>query len=99
MEHFIDHNFIQTQVTYCASQTINGCESEMIPVRSIFKYSCSTESKSNILHKSESTLNTIVISGTALQWYNSTGSLLPNSTLCKMVNGMLRKQKVVAKHK
>jgi hypothetical protein len=42
----------------------------MIPVRSIFKYSCSTESKSNILHKSESTLNTIVISGTALQWYD-----------------------------
>jgi hypothetical protein len=26
------------------------------------------------------TLNTIVISGTAVQWYDSTGSFLPNST-------------------
>jgi hypothetical protein len=69
MEHFIDHNLLQNGY---ASQTINGCESEMIPVLINIqkKYSSSTGSKINILHKSESNLNTIVISGTALQWYN-----------------------------
>jgi hypothetical protein len=74
MEHFIDHNFITNGALMPHHKRLRKRNDTSFDQYS--KYSCKTGSaKSNILHKSESTLNTIVISGTALQWYNSTGSL------------------------
>jgi gliding motility-associated-like protein len=73
---------LQNGTTYYASQTINGCESDRIPVLiNIQNTAAPTASANQTFCSSQNpTLNTIVISGTAIKWYNSTGSLLPNST-------------------
>ncbi|WP_175514009.1 T9SS type B sorting domain-containing protein [Flavobacterium degerlachei] len=73
---------LQNGTTYYASQTINGCESDRIPILINIQNTAAPtgNTNQNFCSSQNPTLNTIVISGTALQWYNSTGSLLPNST-------------------
>jgi hypothetical protein len=59
---------------------------EMIPVMINIQNTAAQQGvKSNILLSQNPTLNTIVISGTALQWYDSTGSFYLIQLLCKMV--------------
>jgi len=75
---------LQNGITYYASQTINGCESERIPVAvniqntpvptaNISQSFCSTQN---------ATIKDIAIIGTAIKWYSAStsGSLLPKST-------------------
>jgi gliding motility-associated-like protein len=73
---------LQNGTTYYASQTINGCESDRIPILINIQNTAAPMGSTNqtFCSSQNPTLNTIVISGTAVQWYNSTGSFLPNST-------------------
>ncbi|MGO4904409.1 T9SS type B sorting domain-containing protein [Flavobacterium sp. W20_MBD1_R3] len=72
----------QNGTTYYASQTISGCESERIPVLiNIQNTPAPTGTTNQTLCSSQNpTLETIVISGNAIKWYNSFGVLLSNST-------------------
>jgi gliding motility-associated-like protein len=73
---------LQNGTTYYASQTINGCESERIPVAiNIQNTAAPTGSQNQTFCTSQiPTLNTIVISGTAVKWYDNTETLLSNAT-------------------
>ena len=75
---------LQNATTYYASQTINGCESARIPVLiNIQNTTIPTGTSTQTFCSSQNpTLNTMVISGTAIKWYdNSTaGNVLPIST-------------------
>jgi gliding motility-associated-like protein len=73
---------LQNGTTYYASQTINGCESDRIPILiNIQNTAAPTASANQTFCSSQNpTLNTIVISGTAIQWYNNIGTLLSNAT-------------------
>ncbi|MDI6051012.1 T9SS type B sorting domain-containing protein [Flavobacterium sp. XS2P24] len=73
---------LQNNTTYYASQTINGCESERIPVLiNIQNTPAPTGNTSQTFCSSQNpTLNTIVVLGTAIKWYNSLGVLLSSST-------------------
>ncbi|NDP28159.1 MAG: T9SS type B sorting domain-containing protein [Flavobacterium sp.] len=86
----INSTLLQNGITYYASQTINGCESERtmvliniqntpIPSANNSQSFCSTQN---------ATLNDIAITGTSIKWYSATtnGILLPNST--SLQNGM-----------
>ena len=79
---------LQNGTTYHASQTINGCESARIPVLiNIQNTPTPTENTNQMLCSSQNpTLDTIQISGTSIKWYNSSGTLLINST--SLQNGM-----------
>lgn len=70
------------EMTYYASQTIDGCESKRAPVAiSIQNTPPPTGSQSQSFCKSQNpSLATMAVSGTAIKWYNSTGVLLSNST-------------------
>lgn len=73
---------LQNGTTYYASQTISGCESERIPVLiNIQNTSAPTGNTNQTLCSSQNpTLETIIISGNEIKWYNSAGILLSNST-------------------
>ncbi|TDE51010.1 T9SS type B sorting domain-containing protein [Flavobacterium sp. GT3P67] len=73
---------LQNGTTYYASQTINGCQSDRIPVLiNIQNTSAPTGNASQTFCSSQNpTLDTIVVSGTVIKWYNASGTLLPNST-------------------
>jgi gliding motility-associated-like protein len=73
---------LQNGATYYASQTISGCESERIPVLiNIQNTPAPTGNTSQTFCSSQNpTLETIVISGNEIKWYNSAGILLSNST-------------------
>ncbi|MDI6051011.1 T9SS type B sorting domain-containing protein [Flavobacterium sp. XS2P24] len=73
---------LQNGTTYYASQTINGCESERFPVLiNIQNTLAPTGNTSQTFCSSQNpTLETIVISGNAIKWYNSIGVLLSSST-------------------
>ncbi|MBC7748545.1 MAG: T9SS type B sorting domain-containing protein, partial [Methylotenera sp.] len=79
---------LQNGTTYYASQTINGCESERIPVLiNIQNTPVPTGNANQTFCSSQNpTLDTIQISGTSTKWYNSSGTLLINST--SLQNGM-----------
>jgi gliding motility-associated-like protein len=73
---------LQNGTTYYASQTINGCESMRIPVViNIQNTGTPTGNSTQTFCSSQNpTLDTIVVSGTAIKWYNSLGVLLSSST-------------------
>jgi gliding motility-associated-like protein len=75
---------LQNGTTYYASQTLNGCESERIPV--VAKIQNTPTPTANATQSfctgQNPTLNTIAISGTNLKWYDSSalGNLLTDTT-------------------
>jgi len=72
-------------VTYYASQTVNGCESTRIPVTVTIQNTPAVTGNpaQSFCSSQNATLNDIVVSGTAIIWYDSaTGTtVLPLSTL------------------
>ena len=79
----LNTTLLQNGITYFASQTINGCESERTPVAiNIQNTLAPTGNSTQTFCASQNpTLNTFVISGTSIKWYdNSTaGNVLPIS--------------------
>jgi gliding motility-associated-like protein len=73
---------LQNGTTYYASQTISGCESERIPVLINNQNTPAPTGNTNqtLCSSQNPTLETIVISGNQIKWYNSAGNLLSNST-------------------
>ncbi|MFV5685344.1 T9SS type B sorting domain-containing protein [Flavobacterium sp. GB2R13] len=73
---------LQNGTIYYASQTINGCESDRIPVViNIQNTNAPTGNTTQTFCSSQNpTLDTIRVSGSAIKWYNSAGVLLSNST-------------------
>ena len=73
---------LQNGITYYASQTINGCESERIPVLINIQNTAAPTGNANqtFCSSQNPTLGTILISGTGIKWYNSAGILLSDST-------------------
>jgi hypothetical protein len=76
---------VQNGITYYASQTINGCESERVPVLINIQNTATPTaiSPQTFCSSQNPTLNTIVVTGTAIKWYDSliAGGILPDSTL------------------
>lgn len=64
---------LQDGVTYYASQTINGCESETIPVTVTIQNTVAPTGNNNqsFCSTANATLNEIVVTGTAITWYDS----------------------------
>ena len=73
---------LQNGTTYYASQTVNSCESKRSPILiNIQNTPAPTGNRTQTFCSSQNpTLNTIVILGTAIKWYDNSGSLLTNST-------------------
>jgi gliding motility-associated-like protein len=75
---------LQNGTTYYASQTINGCESERIPVLiNIVNTAAPTGNSPQTFCSSQNpTVASIIASGTAIRWYDNTinGNLLPSTT-------------------
>ena len=75
---------LQNGVTYYATQTINNCESNRVPVLIQVQNTSAPTGNTNQLFCStdDATLNSINIIGTNIQWYISPTSLtpLPNNT-------------------
>ncbi|MDI1306286.1 MAG: T9SS type B sorting domain-containing protein [bacterium] len=73
---------LQNGITYYASQTINGCESDRIPVSiNIINTPSPTGNATQTFCSSQNpNLDTIEISGNEIKWYTSAGALLSNST-------------------
>lgn len=75
---------LQNGTTYYASQTINGCESGRIPVLiNIQNTATPTGNSTQTFCASQNpTLNSLVITGTAIKWYTSltAGNILANTT-------------------
>ena len=73
---------LQNGTSYYGSQTINGCESERIPVLiNIQNTPAPTGNVNQTFCSSQNpTLETIEILGNEIKWYNSSGTLLINST-------------------
>ena len=80
----LNTTLLQNGITYFASQTINGCESARIPVSiNIQNTATPTGNSTQTFCASQNpTLNTFVISGTAIKWYDNSiaGNVLPIST-------------------
>ncbi|NGY38145.1 T9SS type B sorting domain-containing protein [Flavobacterium sp. XN-5] len=74
---------LQNGTNYYASQTINGCESEKVPVLiNVLSTSApSGNSQQTFCSSQNPTLSTIILSGTAIRWYdnNTNGNLLPST--------------------
>lgn len=73
---------LQNGTTYFASQTINGCESERIPVLINIQNTPAPTGNANQIFCStqNATLKDIEIVGTNVKWYNSSNVELPNTT-------------------
>lgn len=73
---------LQNGITYYASQTISGCQSERIPVQINIQNTPAPTGNSNqtLCSSQNPTLDTIEISGNVIKWYNSAGVLLSNLT-------------------
>ncbi|SEA75856.1 gliding motility-associated C-terminal domain-containing protein [Flavobacterium gillisiae] len=78
---------LQNGITYYASQTINSCESKRIPI--LINIVNTTVpigiSPQTFCSSQNPTLATIIISGTAIRWYDNAinGNFLPSSTPLK----------------
>jgi gliding motility-associated-like protein len=70
--------------TYFASQIIGGCESLRIPVTILIQNTIAPSGDANQIFCSTAnpTINNIILSGTAINWYanSSSTTILPNST-------------------
>lgn len=77
-------NHLLTSANYYATQTINNCESDRIGINvTVNSNSLPTAtSPQTFCIQQNATVNDIIISGTNINWYNSStaGNLLPNST-------------------
>ena len=73
---------LQNGITYYASQTISGCESERIAVLINIQNTPAPTGTANqsFCSSQNPTLDTIEISGSKIKWYNSAGVLLSTST-------------------
>ena len=73
---------LQNETTYYASQTINGCESDRIPMRINIQTTAtpSADSNQNFCASQNATLSSISIFGTSIKWYDINGNNLINST-------------------
>ncbi|MCG2611084.1 T9SS type B sorting domain-containing protein [Flavobacterium sp. SM15] len=76
---------LQNGITYYASQTINGCESNRIPVTITIQNTTAPTGTTNqsFCSSQNATLNDIIVSGANIIWYaNSSGTtVLPSTTL------------------
>lgn len=76
---------LQNGVTYYATQTLNNCESNRVPVQIQIQNTMAPSGNMNqrFCSTDNATLNSIAISGSNIQWYNSATSTtpLPNNTL------------------
>ena len=77
-------SLLQDGKTYFASQTINGCESERIPVLINIQNTAipSAISPQTFCASQNPTLNTLLITGTNVKWYDNSnaGSILSDTT-------------------
>lgn len=77
-------NLLQDTKTYYASQTINGCESERVPVTIKVQdtHAPSGEANQTFCTAQNSTLANVKITGTSIKWYDTiiNGSLLLETT-------------------
>lgn len=75
---------LQDGKTYFASQTINGCESERVPVKTNIQVTStpSGNSDQSFCTAQNSTIGNIEITGTSIKWYDSitNGSLIAETT-------------------
>ncbi len=74
---------LQNGKTYYASQTINGCESDRIPVLINIQNTPAPTGDTNqsFCSTQNATLNDVEITGTNIKWYNSSNIELPNTTV------------------
>lgn len=74
---------LQNGTTYYASQTINGCESDRIPVLINIQNTPTPTGDTNqsFCSTQNATLNNIEINGTNIKWYDNSNTELPNTTL------------------
>ncbi|MTH18048.1 T9SS type B sorting domain-containing protein, partial [Flavobacterium sp. LC2016-01] len=82
---------LQDKTTYYASQTINGCESERVPVKINIQVTSPPTGNANqsFCTGQNSTIANIQVTGTSIKWYDSltNGSLLAETT--NLVNGRM----------
>ncbi|MBA4154863.1 T9SS type B sorting domain-containing protein [Flavobacterium sp.] len=80
-----NNTILQNAVTYYASQSINGCESNRIAILAIINNTPPVTGtiNQNFCSTENATLQSIVVNGTAILWYDSITSTtpLPNSTI------------------
>lgn len=80
---------LQNGITYYASQTINGCESERIPVTIIIQNTLAPTGTANqtFCTSQNATIANIQVIGTSIKWYDTltNGSLLAGTT--NLING------------
>jgi gliding motility-associated-like protein len=74
---------LQNGTNYYASQTINGCESDRIPVLINIQNTPTPTGDTNqsFCSTQNATLNNIEITGTNIKWYDNSNTELPNTTL------------------
>ncbi|WP_320815120.1 T9SS type B sorting domain-containing protein [Flavobacterium sp.] len=76
---------LQNGITYYASQTINGCESNRVPVTITIQNTAAPSGNGNqsFCSTANATLGNIAINGSNLIWYDSQNgnTILPSSTL------------------
>ena len=80
----LNTTILQNSTTYYASQTINSCESERVPILiNIVNTAAPTGNSPQTFCSSQNpTLATIILTGTAIRWYDkaTNGLLLPTTT-------------------
>jgi gliding motility-associated-like protein len=78
-------SILQNGITYYASQTINGCESNRVPVTITIQNTAAPTGNGNqsFCSTANATLSNVVINGSNLIWYDSQNgnTILPSSTL------------------
>ncbi len=74
---------LQNETTYFASQTINSCESDRVPVSINIQNTPAPLVDSNQIFcaSQNPTLSSILITGTSIKWYDTNGNNLTNTIL------------------
>lgn len=84
-----DATLLQNGITYYASQTINGCESERTPVTITIQNTLAPTATANqpFCTSQNATIANIQVIGTSIKWYDAStnGSLLAETT--NLING------------
>ena len=75
-------SLLQNETNYYASQTINGCESDRIPIRINIQTTAtpSADSNQSFCTSQNPTLSSIVITGSTIKWYDVNGNNLTSTT-------------------
>lgn len=76
-------SLLQNGTTYYASQTINGCESDRVPISINIQTTATPSADSNQIFcaSQNPTLSSIQIAGTAIKWYDINGNDLTSTIL------------------